>query len=159
MQFSDRAQEPHGGKEPSTQNESAIGGGILLEMEQQNGRIGVRHCISGRGFSDAMEFGIGQQLVDHERRIDQSDWLHPHLSGLGDRLCGRDHWPRPIDSRWQGGHGPKQTGEFGQERFWLEEVDEGGPASGRCGIGFDHQKHLSHLDDPRDEGLLYFLRR
>jgi len=81
------------------------------------------------------------------------------LSGLGNRLCGRDHWPRPIDSRWQGGHGPKQTGEFRQERFWLEEVDEGGPVSGRCGIGFDHQKHLSHLDDPRDEGLLHFLRR
>ena len=31
--------------------------------------------------------------------------------------------------------------------------------SGRCGIGFDHQKHLSHAHDPRDEGLLYFLRR
>ncbi len=159
MQIGDRAQEPHGGEEPSTQNEGAIGGGILLEMEQQNRRIGVRHCVSGRGFSDAMEFGIGQQFVDHERGIDQSDWLHPHLSGLGNRLCGRDHWPRPIDSRWQGGHGPKQTGEFGQERFWLEEVNEGGTASGRCRIGFDHQKHLSHLNDPRNEGLLHFLRR
>ena len=54
---------------------------------------------------------------------------------------------------------PSITHHFGQERFWLEVVDEGGTASGRYGIGFDHQKHLSHLDDPRDEGLLHFLRR
>jgi len=126
-------------------------------MEQQNGRIGVRHCVSCRGFSDAMEFGIGQQFVDHERGFDQSGGLHPYLSGLGDRLCGRDHWARPIDSRWQGSHGPKQTGEFGQERFRLEEANEGRPEACRSGIGFDHQEHVSHADDSRDEGLLYLL--
>jgi hypothetical protein len=54
-------------------------------------------------------------------------------------------------------HGDKK--EFRQERFWLEEANERRPETCRSEIGFDHQEHVSHADDPRDEGMLYFLRR